>query len=144
LAAPDGPPKARGNGVRPPPEPSAADLVMDGPVSLVDIPALCDRVRVILEHGRADVVLCDTGALVRPDAVSVDALSRLELTARQLGGRVRFLHACGELRELLAFVGLGDVLPLGPELRLERGGKPEEREQMRRVEEEADPGDAAV
>jgi hypothetical protein len=117
---------------------------MDGPVSLVDIPALCDRVRVILEHGRADLVLCDAGGLVRPDAVSVDALARLELTARQLGGRVRFLHTCGELRELLAFVGLGDVLALDSGLRLEPSGQAEEREQVRGVEEEADPGDAAV
>lgn len=128
MAAPDARRRQGGTGVRPPPEPSAADLVIDGPVSLVDIPALCDRVRVILEHGRADLVLCDAGALARPDAVSVDALARLELTARLLGGRVRFLHAFGELRELLTFVGLGEVLALDSGLRLEPSGQAEERE----------------
>lgn len=128
----------------PPRDTSTVELVINGPIARADIPALCDRVRVILEaRGRADLVLCDAAAL-DPDAVTVDALARLQLTARRLGCRVRFLRACGELRELLSFVGLGEVLPLDRGLRLESRGQAEEREQVRRVEEEADPGDAAV
>jgi hypothetical protein len=123
---------------------STVEFVITGPIARADIPGLCDLVRLTLEeHGRADLVLCDAGALY-PDAITIDALARLQLTARRLGCRVRFLRTCGELRDLLAFVGLGEVLALDAELRLDPGWQAEEREQVRGVEEEADPGDTAV
>ena len=94
-----------------------------------DLPALCERVGVLLEDGDAGVVLCDVGAVVA-DAASVNALARLQLTARRLGAEIRLRHAADELQELLAFMGLVDVL------RLEPGRQAEEREQRLRVEEE--------
>ena len=48
---------------------------------------------------------------VEPDAVTVDALARLQLAARRLGCQVRLRNASDELRELVAFMGLCDVLP---------------------------------
>jgi hypothetical protein len=43
--------------------------------------------------------------------VTVDALARLQLAARQHGCQVRLRHASSELFELVAFMGLRDVLP---------------------------------
>jgi anti-anti-sigma regulatory factor len=45
-----------------------------------------------------------------PDAVTVDALARLQLAARRHGCRVRLANASPELRELVAFMGLEKVL----------------------------------
>ena len=78
---------------------------------------------------RPSTIVCDVGALA-PDAGAVDTLARLQLTARRLGLEIRLRHASSELQELLAFVGLRDVL------RVEAGGQAEEREQRVGVEEE--------
>jgi ABC-type transporter Mla MlaB component len=56
------------------------------------------------------VVLCDVQGFAA-DAVTVDALARLQLAARRHQCQVRLRGASNELRELLAFMGLGDVLP---------------------------------
>ena len=55
---------------------------------------------------------------VDPDAGTVDALARLQLATR----RVLLRNASHELLDLIAFMGLKDVL------RLEPGGEAEERE----------------
>lgn len=95
----------------------------------------------LVEGSDADLVVCDVGALDDPGVDTVDALARLQLTTRRLGGRVHLRHACGGLQELLAFMGLGDILPLCAELPLDSRRQAEEREQARGVKEEADPGD---
>ena len=64
----------------------------------------------LLEQSRGGVALCDVSG-VDPDAVTVDALARLQLAARRHGCQVRLLHPSRELLELLAFMGLTDVLP---------------------------------
>jgi anti-anti-sigma regulatory factor len=128
---------------RPPPEPSTIVLVLCGRIARADMPALCERVRVLLEDSDAELVVCDVGALVAPDAVTVDALARLQLTARRLGRRIRLRHARGELRDLLVLMGLSEVLPLGATSGLQPGGQAEEREQAGGVEEEGDPADPA-
>jgi ABC-type transporter Mla MlaB component len=137
LVAIGPPPGVPGRGL----ESTAKVLVLSGPIARSDIPALCERAGILLERCDADLVICDVAALVDPDAAAVDALARLQLIARRLGRRVWFRHACGELQELLALMGLTEVLPCGPESGLEPGGKAEEREQVGRVEEEGDPGD---
>ena len=85
---------------------------------------------------RPSTIVCDVGSLA-PDAVTIDALARLQLTARRLGGEVRLRHASSELQELLDFVGLRAVL------RVEAGWQPEEREQRVGVEEEREFDDPA-
>lgn len=81
-----------------------------GPLSWADLPGLCERVCAVLGSSGADVVLCDvTGVDV--DAVTVDALARLQLAAGRLGCQVRLRHASDALLDLLAFMGLRDVLP---------------------------------
>jgi hypothetical protein len=44
------------------------------------------------------------------DAKTIDALARLALVARRHGCRPRLWRASDELRELIEFVGLGEVL----------------------------------
>jgi hypothetical protein len=85
-------------------------------------------------------VVCDVGALA-PDAAAVDVLARLQLTARRLGLDVGLSNASDELLELIALVGLCDVLPVCAGSRIEPGGQMEEGEQSLGVEEEADPAD---
>jgi hypothetical protein len=47
---------------------------------------------------------------VRADAVSVDALARLQLHAGRHGFRLLLRGASAELLELISFMGLADVL----------------------------------
>jgi ABC-type transporter Mla MlaB component len=81
-----------------------------GPIRRADLPGLCDRVCSLLTKNGAGVALCDVRG-VDPDAVTVDALARLQLAARRHGCQVRLHHASDELLELVAFMGLTDVLP---------------------------------
>jgi ABC-type transporter Mla MlaB component len=64
----------------------------------------------LLGESSAAVALCDVNG-VEPDAVTVDALARLQLAARRTGCCVRLRHASDELLELVAFMGLSEVLP---------------------------------
>jgi ABC-type transporter Mla MlaB component len=81
-----------------------------GPIARDDLPGLCDRVCGLLRGADAEVAYCDVSG-VGVDAVTVDALARLQLGARRLGCRVRLQNASGELRALVRFMGLTDVLP---------------------------------
>ncbi|MBA3552095.1 MAG: STAS domain-containing protein [Actinobacteria bacterium] len=116
-------------------------LVISGPIAPVDVPGLCGRVRAALNRTHAELVVCDVSALADPDAVTVDALARLQLTARRLGRHVRLRHACGELRDLIALMGLQGVVRPYAALPRESPWQTEEREPTPGVEEEGDPGD---
>ncbi len=65
------------------------------------------------ERSAITTVFCDIQG-VAADAVTVDALARLQLAARRHRCQVRLRGASNELRELVAFMGLRDVLPDGP------------------------------
>jgi ABC-type transporter Mla MlaB component len=110
-------------------------FVVGGLVAPDDVPGLCERLRALLQTTEAECVLCDVGALIDPDAASVDALARLQLTAQRLGRQVRIRHATLALVELLALVGLSDVLRLCAESGLQAGGQAEEWEEGGSVEE---------
>ena len=90
--------------------PPTIAFTVAGPIAHDDLPGLCARICTLLETGRADVALCAVRG-VEPDAVTVDALARLQLAARRRGCQVRLRSASDELLELLAFMGLRDVLP---------------------------------
>jgi ABC-type transporter Mla MlaB component len=113
-------------------------LVISGPLTPSDAAALCERARSELERSGAEVLVCDVAALTHPDAGTVEALARLQLTARRLGRRVRLRDPPRELRELLDLFGLDDVL------RVEPRRQPEEREQPLGVEERVEMGDPPV
>jgi ABC-type transporter Mla MlaB component len=80
-----------------------------GPIARGDLPGLCDRVCSLLGESRADVVVCDVRG-VEPDAVTVDALARLQLAARRQGCRIRLRNSSAELLELVDFMALTEVL----------------------------------
>lgn len=111
-----------------------AVLVLPGPVTRDEVPALCDDVRARLESSGVGVVVCDVAGLGPPGLTTVDVLARLELAARRAGGRIRLRDPDPALRALLALVGL----------RFEVEGQPEEREPALRVEEAVEPGDPAL
>jgi ABC-type transporter Mla MlaB component len=90
--------------------PKTIGFAVRGPIAPADLPGLCERVCALLQENTSEVVLCDVHG-VEPDAVTVDALARLQLGARRSGCRVRLCRASPELRELVAFMGLEDVLP---------------------------------
>jgi STAS domain-containing protein len=102
-------------------------------------------VRELLEGRDTGLVVCDVSALMDPDAATIDALARLQLTARRLGQQLRLRHASSELKDLLALVGLVEALPLCAELGPGRPfGQTEERKQSRGVEERVEPDDPAA
>jgi hypothetical protein len=81
------------------------------------------------------------GELTDADLETVEALARLQLTARRMGGEVWLRRASVELRDLLHLAGLEAVVPCPAPLALEARGQAEHREEPRRVEEEGDPAD---
>jgi ABC-type transporter Mla MlaB component len=122
------------------PPPASIDVVIDGPFGSADVPRLWDRVRARLAGRGSALVTFDVAALDRPDAATVEALARLHLAARRSGCRVRFRHACGDLRDLLELMGLSGVMPCS-DSDLEPRGEVEQGEPPRGVEEERDPVD---
>ena len=91
--------------------PSAQETILfaiRGPIARADLPGLRARVCTLLGGSEGSVVLCDVTG-VGPDAVTVDALARLQLAARREGCQIRLCNASDELLELVAFMGLEDV-----------------------------------
>jgi ABC-type transporter Mla MlaB component len=114
-------------------------LILIGPMTRAGIGSLCRRARRLLDESGASLVTLDLRTIARPDAVTIDALARLHLVARRSGRRIRFRHACPEIDELMALMGLADVLRLDTGSGVESGREAEQREEARGVEEERDP-----
>jgi ABC-type transporter Mla MlaB component len=91
-------------------EKTTISFALRGPIARPDLPGLCDRVCALLEASRAAIAWCDVCG-VDSDAVTVDALARLQLAACRHGCQVRLLGASDELRDLVSFMGLENVLP---------------------------------
>jgi ABC-type transporter Mla MlaB component len=90
--------------------PRTVTFAIKGPIARADLTGLCARICALLAESRVDIAFCDV-CQVDCDAVTVDALARLQLAARRHGCRVRLRNASDELRALVAFMGLADVLP---------------------------------
>ena len=82
--------------------------------------------------------MCDTSTFEQPDLSTVADLARLQLAARRLDFDVVLRNAPAALLELVAFVGLADVLPV----ELQR--QAEEREERLGVEEERELDDPSL
>ena len=89
--------------------PNYVDFAIWGPIARDDLPGLCDRVCDLLAEAGTDTVLCDVRG-VATDVVTVDALARLQLAARRRGCQVVLQQASDDLRRLVHFMGLADVL----------------------------------
>ena len=90
------------------PGPHEVAFSITGPITRADLPGLCDRVCAILATS-GEPVACDVSS-VDPDAVTVDALARLQLAARRRGCCVELRKASDDLLELVELMGLTNVL----------------------------------
>ena len=90
--------------------PKTIAFAIQGPITRADLPGLCNRVCALLRAETPEVAFCDVRGVDR-DAVTVDALCRLQLAASRCGCQVRLRHASPELLDLVEFMGLRDVLP---------------------------------
>ena len=88
--------------------PHEVAFAIRGPITRHDLQGLCDRACTILGRSGA-VVFCDVAG-VHPDAVTVDALARLQLAALRRGCCVRLHNASDELLDLVELTGLTHVL----------------------------------
>jgi ABC-type transporter Mla MlaB component len=113
-------------------------LAVGGPLAPTDVPAFCERTRELLEESGAELVVCDVGDLTEEDALTLDLIARLQLTAKRLGARVCVRNASERLCELLTFTGIAEVCGL----RVELERQPEQGEERLRVEEERELDDA--
>jgi ABC-type transporter Mla MlaB component len=91
------------------PHRTTTSIAIEGPILRCDLPGLCRRVCELLAHDDGSVLICDVRG-VEGDAVSVDALARLALVARRYDCQIRLRGACKELRDLISFMGLDEVL----------------------------------
>jgi ABC-type transporter Mla MlaB component len=136
-------------------------LAVGAALTRADIPALCAGLAELLRGRAGDAVICDVSGVTRPDAVTVEALARLRMTARRHGRRMVVAGAHPGLLDLVRLFGLADELALAGELALadelalagelplaggsaadggsaEAGRQPEQREQAGGVEEVVD------
>ena len=88
---------------------STIEFALASPLERSDLPGLFRRVCALLGNSGASVALCDVRE-ARADAVTVDALVRLQLAARRNGCQVRLCNVSPELQALVALLGLQDVL----------------------------------
>src|SRR3954469_21112810 len=89
--------------------PESVAFAIYGPIARDDLPGLCDRVCALLGGSRPEVAFVDVCG-IEPDGGCVDALARLQRAAKAYGCQVRLRNATQSLRELVAFMGLADVL----------------------------------
>jgi ABC-type transporter Mla MlaB component len=85
-------------------------FAIHGPIERDDLPGLCARVCALFERTRPQVAFCELDG-VGADAITADALARLQLAARRRGCQVRLRNPPADVRELIAFMGLSEVLP---------------------------------
>ena len=90
---------------------STVAFAIGGPIQRSDLQGLADRVCAFLTANPADVAFCDVTGFDEVDAVTVDALARLQRGARLNGCQIRLRGASDQLRALIEFMGLQDVLP---------------------------------
>jgi ABC-type transporter Mla MlaB component len=99
------------------------------------------------------IVGCDVSRVTEPDEYALDALARLQLTARRLGATIHLHNANPALAAMIELAGLADVLIIEPGEPIDAMGRAaptgsgvevgrqiEEREETR-VDEEVHPGD---
>ena len=90
--------------------PPALAFAITGPIRREDLAPLCERVRTLLGASEPGALVeCDLHG-VEPDAVTVDALARLQLAARRHGCTVRLHGGSADLCALIELMGLSDVI----------------------------------
>ena len=90
-------------------EQTTISFVVRGPIARPDLPGLCDRLRDRIAQRNATHVVCEISSLAA-DAIAVDALARLRREACRCRCSVSVEGGSEDLQDLIAFVGLRDVL----------------------------------
>jgi ABC-type transporter Mla MlaB component len=88
---------------------SSIEFVVRGPIRRADLAGLADRFCAALTTRPGGTFECHVTD-VQADAVTVEALARLQLLARRNRCTVRLRGASSELLELVALMGLENVL----------------------------------
>lgn len=132
----------------PPPEPDRSSnpgvLVITGSVAgAAAVRRLCEQLGAVMASCGGETVICDVHALP-PSTRALEALARLQLTARRAEHRIRLQRAAPELLQLLAFAGLAAVIPYEPLPVGQRQRQAKQREDPLDVEEAVDRGDPPV
>jgi ABC-type transporter Mla MlaB component len=91
--------------------PGTVVFAIRGPIERADLEGLCDRICALLADSGAGTAYVDVTGFETVDAVTVDALARLQRGARAQGCQVRLRGASDQLLQLIEFMGLRDVLP---------------------------------
>jgi ABC-type transporter Mla MlaB component len=86
-------------------------MVLSGAIADGDVAALCSQVARLLDGLGTRTLACDVHGVDPADAAAVHGLARMQLTALRHGHRIQLDRPPSELRELIALVGLSDVLP---------------------------------
>lgn len=86
-------------------------MVISGAIAGRDVPALCSRAGRLLDVPGVQTLVCDVRDIDRADVGAVNGLARMQLTALRRGCRITLDQPSGELLDLIALVGLSDVLP---------------------------------
>jgi ABC-type transporter Mla MlaB component len=124
--------------------PRTIRVVVSPDLAPCDVRPLADQLVRQLRRGEVADVLVDVSSVQTPDVAYIDGLARLQLGARRSGSRVRLLGPCPRLLELLALVGLDDLLPIDDRESGDLHRESEHREQPVDVEVGVDPGDPVV
>jgi ABC-type transporter Mla MlaB component len=88
--------------------PHEVAFAIRGPITPADLSGLCHRVCSLLSTA-GEVVRCDVTG-IEPDAVTVDALARLQLAASRQGCSIRLSNPSPHLLEVVELIGLSNVL----------------------------------
>lgn len=91
-----------------PPNPPTIVLATAADIARGDLPRLYMRAWELLGHSEASICCDARGAPA--DALTVDAIAHIALAARRRGREVKLQGASRELLELIAFVGIEDVV----------------------------------
>ena len=118
-------------------------LVLRPPIGRADIPSWCERLATVIQDTDALVVICDLAAFVQVDAVLVETLARLQLTALRLGSGIQLYRASRALTGLLALTGLQQIIQERSRSGFQPRWQAEEREERLGVEERVEPDDLA-
>jgi anti-anti-sigma regulatory factor len=86
------------------------------------------------------IIVVDASALTEADAAVVETLVRMQLHAQRCGASIRLCNAPRELVDLLALLGLSEIVPADAGSGVEVDRQIEEREQTC-VDEEVERGD---
>jgi anti-anti-sigma regulatory factor len=92
-------------------DPDALVLAIGGRVRPEDVQEVVAAAAQMMREDDGDRVVLDFALLQHRGLSAVDAVVQIQLAARRQGRRVGVRNAAPEMRRLLTFVGLDDLLP---------------------------------